>query len=997
MLLLLLLPALLPRAAAAPSGPGRTIAQYKHTRWSIDEGAPPFVSALAQGRDGFLWIGGGTGLFRFDGVAFEAIAPRQADPARRLVTALHVARDGAIWVGYDNGDFSVYRGNALRNASMTRPSSYVIEFAETSDGAIWASLGRTDRALARYVNGAWREVGTDWGLPPDWVIAMTATRDGSLWVTTNTAVLVLRRGSRRFERVAAAVGSPAISQDPSGRIWLSDLGGSRILSPLVQAGTARTYPTPGSSRNFRTLFDRRGNLWGVGALGVFRLRGSGGEQREVEIYRQEDGLTSDKAVPIIEDREGNIWVGTSMGLDRFSTANVVVEPTLRDKPDFGYPLFGASDGTVYIGTANALHRVLPGKAPELLVNLQSNPDWICEGPVGTIWVFQRDRLLRLQRGRMAFQPLPGALESRTGILACAFDRRGVLWAGAGRDGLFRLDGGSWRRVLAPRKPELLPTMMETGLDGNPILYLEADGLVRLDANGGIAATLLGGDPDFGISALYQGRNALFLGSGRGIARWRTGRFEWLSATRFPWLDTPVALIDTPEGGLWFIGPAGIVGLPLAEFDRALADKNRPLQPTILSFEDGLPNGHLVNAQQRIARGGDGRLWFGTYGGVVWVDPAHIVRNPAPPPVKITRVAFADTMLRDPDAVTLKAGTSRVEIDYTALSLTIPNRIAFRYRLEGVDEDWVDPGTRRQAFYTNLRPGTYRFQVIAANQDGVWNRTGASIAIHLPPTFVQSSWFMLICAIAVGGLIWLAYMLRLRQVTAKLQGRFQIRIAERERIARELHDTLLQGFQGLMLRFQTVADRIPENEPLRGSIDDALDRADALLIEGRRRVRDLRGDAGDLEQALRDAAEAAIAESPIRFDLSVDGKRRDLSPLVCEEALRIGEEAIRNAVAHAGATAIEAVLRYDSAAFGLSIRDDGVGIPEAIAEAGARTGHFGLVGMKERARRIGGTLTIAGRDPAGAEIGLSVPARAAYVARARRFRFPWLQREAESPQ
>lgn len=994
LILLVLAHALLSGAVAPPRSPEPSIFQYKHTAWTADDGAPSFIGALAQGADGFLWIGSNSGLFRFDGLTFEPIAPRQADPLRRSVTALHAARNGAIWVGYDNGDFGVYRGNALRNASMPTPSSYVIEFAETQDGAIWASLGRTERALARFSGGAWQEIGEDWGLPPGWVIAIKVARDGSLWVTTSNAVSVLRRGARRFEFVTSPVKSSAISQDPRGRIWLSDLNGSRIIQPGASRIPTRTYPTPGSRRSFRTMFDSLGNLWGAGAGGVFRVRSpavdSGDTQEsaaaKVEIYRQADGLTSDRMGPMLEDREGNIWVGTTLGLDRFRRVNVLVEPTLRHRPDYGFPLLGASDGSVYVGTTDAIHRIVPGGSPERLLAASSNPDWLCEGPAGTIWIFERDRLLRMRQGRIDTLAMP--VDSTTGVSGCIVDRNGALWASAGRDGLFRLDGGNWRRVERDGKQELASATLERGANGDPLVSLYSGALVRLNSHGQITQTLLGGDPDFELSALTEGGGGLFMSGARGIAKWRGGRFEWLSAARFPWLDTPGAMIQTPEGNLWLIGPAGIVGVPLTEFERAIADRKHRLDPAIFSFDDGLPDGHLPGVQQSIARGGDGRLWFPTYGGVVWIDPNHILRNPAPPPVKITRVAFGNTVLRDPKAISLPAGTAGFEIDYTALSLSVPGRTRFRYRLEGADRSWVDSGARREAFYNNLSPGKYRFQVIAANSDGVWNRTGASIEIELAPTFVQSGWFVMLCLLALGGLIWLGYVLRLRQVTARLQGRFQIRIAERERIARELHDTLLQGFQGLMLRFQTVADRIPETGPLRGSIDDALNRADALLIEGRRRVRELRGAEGEtFEQALADAAETIIADAPIAFHFTREGRAADLAPLVSDEALRIAEEAIRNAVAHANPSAIEAVAVFGAAEFRLAVRDDGAGIPPEIAAAGVRPGHYGLIGMRERAERVGGTLTVSSREHGGTEIMLRVPGRMAYRETRRWLRWP----------
>ncbi len=378
----------------------------------------------------------------------------------------------------------------------------------------------------------------------------------------------------------------------------------------------------------------------------------------------------------------------------------------------------------------------------------------------------------------------------------------------------------------------------------------------------------------------------------------------------------------------------------------------------------------------MVRGGDGRLWFSTLGGVVWIDPARLHRNRVPPPVAIRALVAGGLRHRDPAQVTLPKGTSRIAIQYTGLSLTLPQRMRFRYRLEGVDDGWVDAGAQREAAYTSLGPGTYRFRVIAANNDGVWNRDGAPLEFTIPPTFLQSSGFKLLCVLAAGLLLWLLHLLRVRQLKARLQGRFEIRIAERERIARELHDTLLQGFQGLMLFFQSVATRIPADSDLREPIEKALDRADKVLVEGRDRVHELRSDAAshDLAQALRDAVAEIIPGDAPRFQLVVEGPQRPLHGLVGEEMLRIAQEAVRNAVQHAQATSIEAILIYGRRDLRLVIRDDGVGIADETLRKGWRDGHYGLVGMRERADQIGGRLVMARRAGGGTEVILSVPGR-----------------------
>jgi signal transduction histidine kinase len=420
-------------------------------------------------------------------------------------------------------------------------------------------------------------------------------------------------------------------------------------------------------------------------------------------------------------------------------------------------------------------------------------------------------------------------------------------------------------------------------------------------------------------------------------------------------------------------------------EQGFGDARAGLRPTLLSFDDGLPN-IQSGAPSSAAQGGDGRVWFSTLGGAVWIDPAHFIRNVLSPPVVIRALAAQGINYSDPTNLNLPRGTSSVAIVYAGLSLAMPSRVRFRYRLSGIDREWVDAGTRREASYSNLRPGTYRFQVIAANNDGVWNREGATLAFTIPPTFLQSLWFKALLVLALLVIAWCAYAIRLRQVTATLQGRFDIRVAERERIARELHDTLLQGVQGLLLRFQAVANRIPPDDGLRGAIDEALDRADDVLVEGRKRVRDLRSEAAetDLAQALLQVAADLVDGDAPRVRLTMEGSPRPLHPIVREEAQRIAEEAVRNACRHAKAQSIDLLLTYGPRHLRLAVRDDGAGMPESVLANGRQAGHFGLVGMRERATRVGGRLDVTSRAPGGTEVTLMLPARVAYADGRRRF-------------
>jgi len=988
--LLLLLGAgwvLLAGGPAAALDPRLDIGQYKHTVWTADDGAPAVILALAQGRDGYLWVGARDGLFRFDGVSFELITPVLRVFRRKGVSALLVARDGAVWVGYSSGGLTVFRDNVLREVPLAQPLGYVISLVQARDGGIWMLRG-PDIPPARFYGGQWEDYGPDRGLPAGQVFSLIAARNGDVWATSRTAVYVLRAGARNFTPAGVAVtGHGALSQAPDGRIWLSDLTGSRPITDAAPGAAApRPIPTPGFLRSTRTFFDRDGALWGkTGRTGIFRLRSPGATPAAaapVDVYQARDGLQSDAASAIIEDREGSIWVGSPLGLERFRAAGVVAEPALTRFSTWGFVLLGASDGSVYVGQLDSVYRIRPGGRPEPVLEHVTEVGSICEGPDKSIWIVLADRIVRIRkdgaRTTLARPPLGVDVQD------CAVAPDGALWVTALLNGMFRYADGRWTNLMIPPPGDAgpFPTTLRAGPDGRLLLYSQVDELDRID---GTARTPIAPRPRPSVddlNTLYPRRIDLLIAGAFGVGRVRDGRLSFIPPERVPAFDDPTGLVQTPEGETWLVGRAGIVELPSLGLERAFDEPNLKLTPRIFDIRDGVPGLYNSDGHRDVVRGGDGRLWFSTTAGVVWIDPARIPHNPSPPRVSISALKAAGREWRDPTHITLPAGASSGEIDYTALSLAIPERVKFRYRLEGAGTGWVDPGRRRQMFFTNLGPGTYRFHVIAANEDGVWNHQGATLAFTIPPTFLQSIWFKLILALLFSGLIWFAYSLRLRELTGRVRADLEARLSERERIARELHDTLLQGFQGLVLRFQAVAERIPRKQPLRKAIDEALDRADAVLIEGRDRVRELRHTppAGDLTQALVEAAAQLSIDHPARFDLTVEGRPRELHPMVRDEVQRIGEEAIRNAFQHARASSIEVIVTYRSGQLSLNVRDDGVGLPGEVAAAGARDGHFGLTGMRERAERVGGTIRLASRAGAGTEVRLSIPGSSAYAAR-----------------
>ena len=966
-------------AASTAARAGALSTDYKHVRWSVETGAPGRINTIGQSRDGYLWLGGVEGLFRFDGVTFEKIENDSPKPARLVVAEVLGARSGDVWVGLARGGgVAVYRRGHLTDARMPNPSREVTGLAEGPDGSIWVARGgRGENTLARWRAGRWEEIGAGAGMPAGRVWNLHVSRDGAVWVVLNDTVVFKPAGATRFESTGETVTPRAsIGEAPDGAIWVSDTRSTRPIRPRAQPLPSRTFSHADEVGGARILFDRRGQLWGTtwtdGVFNVARLT-----QRHADSFTSRDGLTSDQTHAVFEDREGNIWVGTELGLDMFRPATVVVEPNIPQNSAQGYRLAAREDGAVFVSDTKTLYAIAPSGSARVAMRSEALPAALCAGSGNSLWVAQNAQVIRLSpRGRSVFRRPAEAYS-----YGCVEDREGRLWIPALEKGLNQLDAGRWSHwpVTPGGAPPANALSDEQGRA--VILYRGAPNIPPapfLAVHRGLVGI---GE----IEGVMPGRAAVFVSSAQGLARLSAGRIERLGGQGYPWLGSINGLIQTKVGDTWTIGDAGIVRMRTADLDNAFARPGAPLAHQVFDFRDGLNSYPQKVPGAQVVEGGDGRIWFLTRRNVLVIDPARLSRNPTPPPVAIRSLVAAGRRVRDPEDTVLPAGTRNLAIGYAAGSLSVPSRVRFRFRLEGFSQGWVEAGEGREAFFNDLGPGRYRFQVVAANEDGVWNTDGAALSITIPPTLVETWWFRLFCAAAAGFALWILYSLRLRRVARGIRERLEERTAERERIARELHDTLLQGVQGLILRFQAAADGLPDPHPARDTIDTALERAEAVLVEGRDRVRDLRSpDGRRLETILQELIDQQPFASSQDIGVTSHGAPRALDPQIVDETVRIAGEALFNAARHAQADQIRVLVTYTASGLSVGIHDDGRGFDVTAPPRSELEGHYGLVGMRERARRMGANLSLESQLGAGAHIVLTVPATVAYVRRRSRW-------------
>jgi len=467
------------------------------------------------------------------------------------------------------------------------------------------------------------------------------------------------------------------------------------------------------------------------------------------------------------------------------------------------------------------------------------------------------------------------------------------------------------------------------------------------------------------------------------------------------------MMEDDEHSVWLDMACGLVRIARPELDAWVSDPKRTIQTTVLDSSDGVRrNSSSSGNSPSVGKTADGKLWFLPIDGVSVIDPRHLAFNRLPPPVHIEQITADRKTYWQNSYGDASSSPSKLpplvrdlQIDYTALSLVTPEKVMFRYKLEGWDRDWQDVGNRRQAFYSNLPPRHYRFRVMACNNSGVWNETGAFLDFSVAPAYYQTVWFRSLCMAAFLVLLWTLYQLRLEQLAREFNAGLEARLNERTRIARELHDSLLQGFQGLMFRLQAVRDLLPgrASEAMQ-ALDIALERGDKAIAEGRDTVSDLRepimGDS-DIAQALTALGKELALQGGNGLvpcvRVLLEGKQRELNPMLRDEIYRIAREALRNAFRHARAQKIEAEITYSDSEFLLHVRDDGGGIDPEVANQGARAGHWGLPGMRERAKSFGGKLEVWSEHGAGTEIELSVPGAIAYGKSEPRRRF-WFWRK-----
>jgi ligand-binding sensor domain-containing protein/signal transduction histidine kinase len=976
-------------------GRSKPLSKYLQEEWGSERGFPGGpINAIAQTPDGYLWLGTQKGLVMFDGWNFRLISQisTSGNPIGPVLGLL-ADGEGNLWVRLQSAGLLRYRDEKFEDLanSFDIPEIAVTRMGLAADGrAIFATILN---GLVVYDRGKFNRVAPPPHLPNFLITSMALGSDGTYWLGTRDLGLFFVSGGN----VAPARGVVtdrqinALLTGSGKQLWIGTDRGllSWNGSELKQVGRDSSL---GNRQILSLAQDSDGNVWVGTDLGMYRLDAESNFLPKTENTAGNAAVTS-----IFSDREGNIWAGTPHGLQRLRNTIFTTYGAVDGLP-------GESNGPVHVdleGRAwfapirGGLYWLKDDQVRQIReAGLEKDVVYSIASDNGDLWIArQLGGLTQLQYSAGKWQAVTFTTADglpQNSVYTVRLSRDGSVWAGTLSAGLARIRNG---------KIDTFTT--ETGLVSNTIAsilesrngtmwFATPRGLSGLSNNHWRSYSSKDGLPSDDINCLFEdSTGTLWIGTANGLAALRSGKIQ--APVPGPELlrEPVLGLQGDANGFLWISTSNHIV----------MVNRERLLQPDFnasdvreFGVSDGLRDTDGVKRDEAVASDNSGRIWFSLNRGLSVVDTNRLRMGSPPSILHLEGVTVNGDPLPFQKLAGIAPNPRRITINYAGVSLSVPDRVRFKYRLDGFDQVWSDPLIVREASYTNLNPGPYVFHVIASNSDGLWNSTELTVPFAIEPAFWRTWWFLLSVVIGVA-LVILAYIrLRMLTLTRQLNVRFEERLGERTRIAQELHDTLLQGLLSASMQLHVANDRLAEESPAKPLINRVLQLMSRVVDEGRNAVRGLRSSSSrssaGLEQAFSAIPQELAIEEAANLRVIVEGTPRLLRPSIRDEIYLVGREGIVNALRHSGAKEILVEIEYAPNRLRLNVSDDGHGIDSKTLTIG-RDGHWGLSGMRERAERIGAKLRLLSRVSAGTEIELSIPAGLVYETESSRRQSNWL--------
>jgi ligand-binding sensor domain-containing protein/signal transduction histidine kinase len=1000
--------------SASGTDPNRMVSQYIHDSWGTEKGFPGgSVSSIAQTPDGFLWIGTDRGLIRFDGINFRTF--EQASPASFAigpVRKLLVDAQGDLWIllqntkllRYRDGTFDLVRGEAENGiTALGRGTETAILLSSLAMGVLVYKDGHFSNASESLASAQSRSEGVpefNWstGLalhrlmePTATVIALAATDDGKIWLgTQDRGLFYMYGGVVHATAAAAALSVNCVVPIGSRELWVGTNKGVLLWNGAEL--TRKGVPSSLSDVEVLSMVeDRDANVWVGTTETVVRIKANG-----ISSFEREAPSTKSPATALFEDREGNLWIGGAQHLER-----------LRDSAFVTYSVSGSqSPGALYVDphdyawiapTEGGLWWLNAGKygsvsaaglAQDVVYSISSaqpNSLWLGRQHGGLTHLESTHGVLTAK----IYTRADGLAENS--IYSVLEARDGTIWSGTLAGGVSALQGGHFRNyTTADGLASNTISSIAEG-DGGTIWFGTPSGLTQMKANSWRTYRAADGLPSQDIHCLLEdSAGVLWIGTAEGLAFFSSGEVHKLAAEPESLHKPILGIAEDKSRSLWIATTDHVLQLK-----RPISHNNVLTEADVREYglPDGLHGTEGVRRDKSVVADSHGRIWFSTNRGLSVVNPDRATVNPMPTLLQIEAVLADGNPLNLKGPITVPPGREKITFQFVGLSLANAERVRYRYKLDDFDKTWSEPQAAREATYGNLSAGRYRFRLVASNSDGLWNRAETVLDFRIEPEPWQTWWFRLAAVLCVGLTALVLYHLRLQRLTRLLGVRFEERLAERTRIARDLHDTLLQGIFSASIHFDVANNRLPADSPAKFSMQRGLELLTLVSKEGRNTLLALRPPRsvdGDLAQALSRLRNEFALPADTTFNVVTQGEPRPLGSLLRDEIYLIVREAVFNAFRHSKASNIEAELDYISGNFRALIRDDGCGIAEDLLQKG-RAGHWGLANMRERAERIGGKLEVLSRINAGTEVQLLIPGKLAFGTPAPTTFWEWLRR------
>ena len=968
----------------------RVTPSHSQDIWDRAAGFPGgYVYSMTQTDDGYLWIGTSKGLVRYDGLTFVSIPEGDSSIEPRFaVVGLVTDSNNQLWATDDRT--RLFRYSAGRLLGPLADSGKGLRRSgpvnRTRDG--WLLFASLTQGLVEFERGEARVVLDASVIPPS-PTAVAQAADGSFWIGTRDEGVFHFKVTRGAPEIQHLTGLPDMKIN-----CLLPIAASTLLigtdAGLVSVHNGRLIrEVPPELRNIEILALASGqesDIW-IGANGrLFRARVKDIEAGGIHSLGQSD--LQFPATALFEDRGGNLWIGGPETIERYR-----VDGFTSYLSSAGLPCMNC--GSIYVDDQEnlwfapwdgGLFRLAQGSIePVTAAGLREDSVYSIAGSGGEVWVARKNggvTRLRLKGGASqssTYTQRDGLAENTVGSIYREPD--GTVWAGTANGGLSRFRDGSWHTFTTRDGLPSNTISVITGNSTKQIFVGTPDGVAELKNERWVSYLTHDGLPPGAVeSLLLDEAGILWIGTARGISFLRSGTIHVPVSAPDPLFGEILGIAES-HGWLWITTGNHVLRVRRSAL---LNDSFAAGDYREFGVSDGLPSVEGVKRDRSVVKDSRGQIWFSLNQGISVLQPSAFANPAFPVMIRLDTIIVDGKRLSQGSNLRVPPGGHRLTFRYAGVNISAPESVRYRYRLENVDSIWSEPTSSREVDYTNIPPGLYRFEVMARDPDGRWSGD-QTMAFEVEPAYWQTWWFRAAGAVMLMLLAWGIYRLRLRQITARMNLRYAERLSERTRIARELHDTLLQSFQGLLLRFQAVSNLLPTRpDDAKQKLAGAIDQAAQAISESRDAIHDLRSSTAlnsDLSTALAGLIQEFASDQTNRncpdFHVQVEGTPRDLAPILRDEVYRIAAEALRNAWRHSAARQIEVGIHYDAGGLRLRIRDDGKGIDPNMLDGDRRPGHWGLRGMRERAKLLGGNLEVWSKLGSGTEVELTVPASAAY--------------------